>query len=236
MKKFAFIIVAIMGASSVMAEDFLDGDYHYNPRVVKVEETWSLEVGAPNPEANAPQITMAMSPTGGLLEDYFIFTVNMRPEPSFEPGGLQVQRWYGDEKIQEKDGPVTDEMATWGETVSWKQVMSVDNGQLTFEIRDGSSETWGSFGGQGYLKIQIAQGYNSLNDYDPRTSITQSGIGFSGNRVASLTLQQIRWTLNNGQVYVLNAPIDIDSDLDPWTDGEDGVTNSDTSTTSADLE
>ncbi|MEZ6119623.1 MAG: hypothetical protein R3C28_24070 [Pirellulaceae bacterium] len=63
--------------------------------------------------------------------------------------------------------------------------MSVESGQLTFEIRDGSSETWSSFGGQGYLKIQIAQGYNSLNDYDPRTSITESGIGFSGNREAA---------------------------------------------------
>jgi hypothetical protein len=30
-----------------------------------------------------------------------------------------------------------------------------------------------------------------------------------------LTLTKLRWTDSNGQVYELNAPIDVDADLDP---------------------
>ena len=44
----------------------------------------------------------------------------------------------------------------------------------------------------------------------------QSGMGFAGNRVESLTLTRLEWHLSDGKVVVFTAPIDIDSDLDPW--------------------
>jgi hypothetical protein len=49
----------------------------------------------------------------------------------------------------------------------------------------------------------------------PAIAIAESGVNFAGNRVRSLTLTKLRWTDSNGQVYELNAPIDVDADLDP---------------------
>jgi hypothetical protein len=40
-------------------------------------------------------------------------------------------------------------------------------------------------------------------------------IHFAGNRVRSLILRKLRWTDSEGETYELNAPIDVDADLDP---------------------
>ena len=41
------------------------------------------------------------------------------------------------------------------------------------------------------------------------------GVSFAGFRVRSLTLTKLRWFDSDGNVYELNAPIDVDADLDP---------------------
>ena len=94
--------------------------------------------------------------------------------------------------------------------------MEIKNDQVQFEIKDGSSKSWGGFGGLGHLRLTVDTGQTNLNSYRPQNSITQSGIGYAGNRVVSLVLQRITWIASDGQRYDLHAPIDIDSDLDPW--------------------
>ncbi|MCA9173298.1 MAG: hypothetical protein KDA61_18590 [Planctomycetales bacterium] len=54
-----------------------------------------------------------------------------------------------------------------------------------------------------------------LNAYRPYLSLTESGVGYGGNRVSSLQMEKIVWELSTGQSYQLVAPIDIDADLDP---------------------
>ena len=185
--------------------------------IIKIEEDWSLEVGEPNLAVNAPQVSLVMSPYEDLDSHFFMFLVNYRTHPGYIAGGCQVQCWLADAVEEYRNGTNTSPLETTSETVSWTQVMCVSNtGVVSFEVKNGTSSSWGGFGGQGLLKTSVATGQSNLNSYRPQISLLQSGIGYAGNRVASLTIQRIAWHMSDGQVYTLTAPIDIDSDLDPW--------------------
>ncbi|MBN01688.1 MAG: hypothetical protein CMJ77_21460 [Planctomycetaceae bacterium] len=55
--------------------------------VVSVGEDRQLEVGEPNLDINAPQVSMAMSPNDNLNRDYFMFLLNHRTHPTYSRGG-----------------------------------------------------------------------------------------------------------------------------------------------------
>lgn len=187
-----------------------------NLQVVRVVERWELAVGIPNLERNGPQVTMIMSPNGTTSGDYFAFALNLKTSPSYEPGGMQVQHWVGKNQLDFRNGPNHGSLNKIDETVTWEQHLSLEDGTLVFEIQNGTSDSWGTFGGQGYLTYSIPTSLTSLNAYHPSVSINESGVGFAGNRVVSLILQRLEWHLADGRVFAMNAPIDIDGDLDPW--------------------
>ena len=188
----------------------------FSYEIVKVEETWQLTVGEPNPDRNAPQATLVMSPFDDVENQFFVFELNHKVAPDYRAGGMQVCVYNGEDILTSNNGPVAGPIDQVSDVVRWTQVLSVENGLLTFEVVDGSSTSWGSFGGQGYLRSTLALGTTNLNFYRPEVSLTQSEVGYAGNRVVSLELVQIRWTMSDDSVWVLDAPIDIDSDLDPW--------------------
>lgn len=183
--------------------------------VVAVEEHWELKIGQPSEATSGPQITMVMSPTYDLTADYFLLTVNHHLTSDFSPGGLQLQHWYNDSLEYARLGPQEGRLRYENETVSWVQRMTLEAGALTFEIIDGSSESWGSFGGAGHLRISIPGSYENLNNYHPAVSLLDSGVNYGGNRVSSLTLRLLRWWDSEGNVYEYEAPIDVDADIDP---------------------
>ena len=155
-------------------------------------------------------------PYSGIESDYFILLLNYRTEPCYSAGGMQLQQWDGEQLVDYQNGPSGGELQNTGETITWTQTMSISGGVVTFNLNNGTSESWGNFGGEGYLTKTITTGQTNLNAYDPIVSINESGIGFAGNRVASLTLKRIRWTLSDGRQFEVVAPINIDTDLDPW--------------------
>lgn len=182
--------------------------------VIAVEEHWQLNVGIPDAGRNAPQVTMFMSPVEHLGGDYFSLTLNHWTYPDFIAGGYQLQRWWGSECVTARHGIKTSQLYHDDETISWVQRLSVDDGVLKFQVFNGTSNTWGKFGGYGFA-LEKSTNLTKLNAYRPGISIEQSGIGYAGNRVSSLTLQKLRWTTANGVDHEMVAPIDIDTDLDP---------------------
>lgn len=205
--------------SCVLATSDACGEEGTSPKVIKVEETWELQVGAPNQDRNAPQVTMAMSPFSSTASKHFVLLLNHRTYPHYAAGGLQVQTWNGQQLTAYRNGPQeNDELENEDETIRWTQTLTVQENTVVFEVVNGTSTSWGAFGGQGHLRDTAAFCQDNLNTYTPYVSITESGIDYAGNRVVSLVLQRVRWTMNDGQVYQLDAPIDIDSDLDPWSD------------------
>lgn len=212
----ALLVVAACALAPCVSERAYGEEGQEPIKVVKVEETWSLTVGEPNLANGAPQATMTMSPLPTLDGDYFVVTFNHATEPEFVAGGLQLQHWNEEELEQSTRREEHGLLEVPGEVLTWRQSMSVENGVLRFQLEDGNSESWGNFGNGGDYQLETPCSLQDLNGYRPQISLTSSGVNFGGNRVASLTLQRIRWYLSNGQVFELNAPIDIDSDLDPW--------------------
>jgi hypothetical protein len=183
--------------------------YH---RVVKVEEHWELQLGQPDTESSAPQITMVMSPVAGLDDSYFLFTLNHHTDPNYGAGGMQVQRWSGDELSDSRLGNEEGALSQDQEVVTWVQQISVEDGYLKFRVHDGASQTWGSFGGDD-LSLSVPTTLQNLNHYRPGTSIAETQVGYAENRVGSLVLTKLVWVTEDGTVYVQNAPIPVDMSL-----------------------
>jgi hypothetical protein len=182
-------------------------------QVVRVEEHWELRLAQPDQERSAPQTTMVLSPFNNLDGIHFLFTLNHSTVPSYEPGGLQVQVWDGDELLNHRAGDETGALAHADEVVTWVQRLSVDDGTLTFDIADGNSETWGEFGGDD-LSVSTSTSLTHLNAYKPGVSIAESQVGYAENRVVSLSLTKLVWYTDDGEVHELNAPIAVDTSLD----------------------
>jgi hypothetical protein len=182
--------------------------------VVTVEEHWELSLGEPVADLSAPQVAMVMSPTSDLSGRYFMFTLNHQTDPDYVAGGLQIQRWEGDEAADSTSSAHVSELWHQNEVITWVQRLRLVNGQLTFKISNGESQSWEDFG-HGELLLSAASDLANLNDYRPGLSIQESGVGYAGNRVRSLTLTRLVWTTADGQTFELTAPIDVDTDLDP---------------------
>lgn len=182
--------------------------------IVAIEEFWELNVGEPDAQRSAPQVTMVTSPVGSLEGVYFLFALNHQSHPDWAPGGMQVQLWNGGELVASHTSQEDQPLQNTNELVRWVQRTELKNGSLVFQIHSGESDSWGSFGGDS-LKFSFPTDLSNLNGYLPAVAIEESGVSFAGNRVRSLTLTKLRWTDSNDQVYELNAPIDVDADLDP---------------------
>jgi hypothetical protein len=199
----ALIGIVFGGPSQAGAED---------PKIVSIEEHWELAVGEPDPQLSAPQATMVMSPHDNLDGQYFIFTINHRSVPEFLPGGMQVQLWNGSNvDVESVDAAALNQN---GDVVQWVQRLAVNDGTLTYEVVDGSSSSWGSFGGD-ELGFSVPTSLESLSGYRPAISLTESQVGYAGNRVQRLLLKKLVWQTDDGELHELHAPIDIDADLDP---------------------
>ncbi|MEO2048960.1 MAG: hypothetical protein ABGX16_20580 [Pirellulales bacterium] len=183
--------------------------------IVSIEELWELSIGKPTPDRSSPQTSMLMSPHEDLKSTYFMFTLNHKSFPNFSAGGMQVQEWDGDNVWHIQNGPQTGTMGHENETVNWSQILEIHDGLLTFEVLNGSSQSWNSFGGQGYLKLSTSTGLRNLNGYRLYNTLGESEVGYAGNRVQTLVLKKLIWVTDDNEVHELLAPIAIDTELDP---------------------
>jgi hypothetical protein len=191
----AMLLVAGAGASYLWANEVA---------VVGVEEHWELVVGEPDSDLDAPQVTCVISPAGDLNGTHAAFELNHQSQPSFAGGGVQLQVWTGGESPaaapRQHDGV---SLAHNAETVSWVQKMDLVNGKLVFDVDNGTSTSWGSFGNGVYA--EVATSLSNLNGYNPLVSVNNSGVGFAGNRVTSLKLKKVVLKLSSGQTVEDNA-------------------------------
>jgi hypothetical protein len=133
--------------------------------------------------------------------------------PGFEAGGLHAQYWDGDNLVQDAIANEFGALGNSGETIRWVQRMTIQDGTLTFEVLNGESSTWGTFGGA-ELSFSVPTSLSKLNNYLPGVSIGESQVSYAENRVTSLILTKLRWVKANGQEFEQNAPIPVDTSLD----------------------
>jgi len=170
------------------------------PTIVAVEEDWELVLATPDPDSAGPQVISTMSPSASVDSLHCTLELNHRTVPEFAPGGLQFEVWYGEQLVTERRAPTQSILSQPGEVICWTQRMELSDGVLHMEIVEGSSTTWGSFGGQGYLKADVPTELDNLNSYHPTVSVENSGIPYAANRVESLVLKRVRVTTSEGEV------------------------------------
>ena len=171
------------------------------PKLVRVEEDWELVVAKPDSNSTAPQITCVTSPFSHVDSMHITFEINHQSHPEFRPGGLSLQLWDGEYAVDCRCHPSSRVLANENEVIRWTQVISLQNGYLVFAIQDGTSKTWGNFGGKDYLLTYEKSTIGDLNQYNAATSVKNSGIGFAANRVTSLTLKEVRVFTQTGESF-----------------------------------
>lgn len=180
------------------------------PQITCVEEDWEAVIATPDTTTTAPQITTVMAPVNNLDSKYATFEINHRSYPTFISGGLHMLLWDIDQVLANNKFPNAEALSSTGETVRWTQQMRLQGGNLSFEVRNGTSTTWGNFGGQGYLRASVASSLNNLNGYSWAVSTQNSGVSFAGNRVQSLQIKQIRYYTDQGLIYTDNNVKSVD--------------------------
>jgi len=167
--------------------------------ITRVEEDWVVEVGTPDTNNSTPQIVTVISPLGSLNDTHSLFELNHSSLPDYSAGGMQLQCWKGDFSMDHHTFPDRGLMSTTGEVVSFTNSMSLSDGRLTYEVTDGSSTTWGKFGGQGHLKCTVSTSLRDLNHYSPSVSADNSRVAFAAHRVDRMVLSKVRY-YSNGEL------------------------------------
>ncbi len=171
----------------------------------RVEEDWELVVGTPDSVSAGPQITTAMKLDDDDNTPFVAFNLNYRDAP-FAAGGVQSVVWSGDSVLgQATQGSAV--FKTSGETVTWTQVMRLNNGQITYRIEDGESTTWDEFGqDDGLRSVSFPTTAVSLIGYSPARSAEASGAGWKANNVTSLSLLRVRYYAGSQLLSVDETP------------------------------
>lgn len=167
------------------------------PQIIRVEEDWELIVSTPDPNRDAPQISTWMSPTSSLGGDYFGVDINHAQKVGHAGGGFQTKRMNASQLIEDRCSNIGAKLQVEGETVRWTQLLAIIEQDVVFAVKNGTSTSWGDFGGPDTL-IRTPISPRNLNGYDPNLSCESSGVGYALNRVALLKLLRIRLHTSQG--------------------------------------
>jgi hypothetical protein len=194
----AFAVVAGWGLATSYAQNPAD--------ITRIEEDWELVIGDPDVAGNSPQVSCVTSPLGDLSGLYTVLELNHRTQPGYIAGGLQLQIWNGEQLVSTKTGYDQQYLSNSGETIAWTQSIKVLDGTLTFDVFNGTSQSWGTFGPSSDLRRSVSTTLTNLNGYNPNVSVENSGVGYGGNRVTSLVLKTVRYYSNGVLVQTDNNP------------------------------
>ena len=192
------VILMLAFGFCVLASTTVHAD---SPTIVKIEEDWEVVIGTPDTNSTSPQLRAVTSETCDIHSTHTAFTLNHHTQPDFVSGGMQLQVWHGDELQESRSSPATALLHHTGEVIRWTQRMTLENDVLTYEIVNGTSESWGTFGGQGYLKISVTSGCAHLDSYQSSVSAENSEVGFAANRVETFGLREVRAYTSEGLLW-----------------------------------
>lgn len=168
--------------------------------IVRIEEDWRVEISAPDIDDEAPQITTVMAPSDTLSSFHAVFELNHMTQPEYMAGGMQLQTWLN-RYVRDFRNPSTAILLHHeSEVITYTMRMTLISSQLQFEVINGQSQSWGTFGDQGILKSTPLSYSSTLAYYTPQTSVTNSRIGYASHRVRSMILKEVRYYSANGLV------------------------------------
>ncbi|MEX0716171.1 MAG: hypothetical protein WD066_06285 [Planctomycetaceae bacterium] len=171
------------------------------PPITRVEEDWVLDIGAPDPNTDSPQIINVISYCGCITGAHAVFELNHRTLPTYNAGGMQLQTWISEYLYDSRVYPRYEKLDTADEEIRYTLSMALPYSDwLRFEVKNGTSNTWGAFGGQGYLRSTMWAPYAHLEHYDPALSAKNSRIAFAAHRVKKFALKEVRYYAADGSL------------------------------------
>ena len=171
--------------------------------VIRVEEDWKLVLNQPDGDVDSPQFHTIMSPFSDVDSFYAQVLWNYRETPNFTSGGVQLQSYAGESLIRRRSMEYG-QLSTSAETVTWTQSLSTDGVALSFDVSDGESTTWGTFGKD--MRISSDANLPDLSGYSPETSAQESCVTYGGNRVNLLVITEVRYYGASGLLGVDSTP------------------------------
>ena len=180
---------------------FLSGtSFGGDTTVVRVEEEWEIQIGTPDPFLDMPQIVTVFGPADPEVGVHAVFELNHGTLPGFGEGGMQLQYWSGESLKGYKRQKAPAEFSTAGETVTFTTVTEIEHGNLTMSVVDGQSRTFGTFGDENALRIQVQTALNNLNGMSLDNSIRHSKVTYGANHVQKFQRNRVRMLNDAGEV------------------------------------
>lgn len=171
--------------------------------ITRIEEDWVIVLNEPDGNVNAPQFHTVMSPFPDFETTYAQVLWNYREQPEFVAGGVQLQSYLGEEMNRSKSMEFN-KLHTTSEVITWTQVLETNGSTLTFEVTNGSSTTWGSFGKD--MRLSSTVDLAALNNYDVEFSVQNSGVTYGSNRVDVMGINEVRAYGYSGLMAVDSTP------------------------------
>jgi len=171
--------------------------------VVRIEEDWALVLNEPDGNVDSPQFHTVMSPFDDAKSFFAQVLWNYREAPEFLPGGVQLQSYQGDKLVRRRSMEYG-QLSVTAETVTWTQSLTTDGAVLSFEVSNGQSSTWGSFGKD--MRIDEDAGLKGLDGYSTDVSVKESYVTYGSNRVDSMSITQVRYYGASGLLWVDATP------------------------------
>jgi hypothetical protein len=104
----------------------------------------------------------------------------------------------GDDTLDSTTGPSSGVLSTQDEVITYTMRMRLTGGNIEFEVINGNSTTWGTFGGQGWLRASVGTDQTGFPLYSPDVSVKNSKVTFARHRVKKFALKEVRYYSNNG--------------------------------------
>jgi len=198
------LFLALTSVSPAPAQD--GGDVEPPPfpePITHVEEDWMLVLNEPDGNVDSPQFNTVMSPFQEVESFFAQVLWNYRETPDFTSGGVQLQSYEGESLLRRKSMEFG-QLSTSAETITWTQGLTTDGVALFFQVTNGESSTWGTFGRD--MSISSDASLPDLSAYSPDVSAQQSCITYGSNRVDELVITQVRYYGASGLLGVDNTP------------------------------
>ena len=195
-----FVFAAAMATSLLCSKTaFAQADQNNYERI---EETWEIKLGTPDPADESPQIAFWMKPTASSAFTG-VLLLNFRDEPSYQSGGMQVQLWQN-ETLRAQKSYGTSLLNTNDETITLTLYMERNGSTLSYGVASGTSATWGNLA-NGNLHIATADTTASFPNYKSSDSIANLELPYGSSRIKSITLTQVRKKRVTGNVWVTES-------------------------------
>jgi hypothetical protein len=182
------------------------------PDIMRIEEDWYILIGDPDPEVDAPQIVTIFGPQNPLTGIHSVFELNHGTQPDFSEGGMQLQCWDGNNLVGYRRQHAPAELHIANEVIRFTTATEIDNNSILMEVIDGTSESWGEFGGERALRQRVSVNLDNLNDFDPLDSIRNSRVTFGANRVQMFKRTELRYYSESG----LHQTVTTDAIVEQW--------------------